>query len=455
MKKHVWLILWVLVAACQGKPVTIPIVDAALNDTTSVFYTDFTTYPAHRNHLPIGVFDSGTGGLTVLEAILASRLLEGEDYIYLADQANMPYGNYAAEGKTGFLRELIIKDALFLLGQQVKILVVACNTATAYGLEDITHYLESSGSGIKAIGVINAGVKATLDKIDPREDVAVGILATAGTIASGGYEKTFRALAGERGYTGNLQVISHGAAGFAEAVDSEKDFVDPRAVSPRDDYRGPSTDHPLYKIDTNLLPAYGFDFFANHMLYNGSEEQPRDLQLNSAANYARYHLLSLVEKLRNVKDPQPLRYLVLGCTHFPYESKTLSLMLTELREYEDNGEYPYRDLIDEKVTLIDPAFETARELYTSLVKDSLLSIKMGNTQASFYISVPREGANLNGALDSTGRFSYAYKYGRNPGIFTQDVNIVPFSAQNIDSLTRERLQSLRYTWPLLPFGSEN
>ena len=96
MKKHVLLIIWVLVAACQGKPGHIPVVDAALNDTTSVFYTDFTTYPTLRNHLPIGVFDSGTGGLTVLEAILSSRLLEGEDFIYLADQANMPYGNYAA-----------------------------------------------------------------------------------------------------------------------------------------------------------------------------------------------------------------------------------------------------------------------------------------------------------------------------------------------------------------------
>jgi glutamate racemase len=445
MKKHVLLIIWVLVAACQGKPGHIPVVDAALNDTTSVFYTDFTTYPTLRNHLPIGVFDSGTGGLTVLEAILSSRLLEGEDFIYLADQANMPYGNYAAEGKTDFLRELIIKDALFLLGHQVKILVVACNTATAYGLEDITNFLEDSGSGIKAIGVINAGVKAALDRIDPKEDVAVGVLATTGTIASGGYENTFRSLAKERGYTGNLQIISHGAAGFAEAVDSEKDYVDPRALAPRGDYRGPSTDHPVYRIDTNLLAAYGFDFSANHILYKGSKSRPRDLQLNSTENYARYHLLSLVEKLRKTKDPQPLRYLVLGCTHFPYQSGTLSRMLTELREYEERGEYPYRDLIDEKVTLIDPAFETARELYTTLVKDSLLTLKMGNTQAAFYISVP---------LEDAGRFSYAYKYGRDPGVFTEDVNIVPFSVQNIDSLTRERLRSLRFTWPLLPFGSE-
>ncbi|MFA5662268.1 MAG: hypothetical protein WC923_08240, partial [Bacteroidales bacterium] len=97
---------------------------------------------------------------------------------------------------------------------------------------------------------------------------------------------------------------------------------------------------------------------------------------------------------------------------------------------------------------------TARELYATLVKDTLLSFEIGNTGADFYISVPVEDSESARRLDTTGRFSYAYKYGRNPGVFTNDVNIVPFSAENIDSLTRERLRSLRFTWPLLPFASE-
>lgn len=185
-----------MLAGCHRQPQQLPIVQAALYDTASAFYTDFDAYPSVRNHLPIGVFDSGTGGLTVLEAILASELLPGEDYIYLGDQANMPYGQYAAENKTDFLRELIIKDVLFLAGQKVKSIVVACNTATAYGLEDINDYLDKSQSGVKAIGVIHAGVNATLDNIGPEEDVAIGVMATTGTIASGGYENTFYALAG-------------------------------------------------------------------------------------------------------------------------------------------------------------------------------------------------------------------------------------------------------------------
>ena len=84
-------------------------------------------------HLPIGVFDSGIGGLTVLEALLKldvfhnDTLQPGADgvpdfaqerFIYFGDQANMPYGNYSAVNRTDYLRELIVKDAVFLLGRR-------------------------------------------------------------------------------------------------------------------------------------------------------------------------------------------------------------------------------------------------------------------------------------------------------------------------------------------------
>jgi hypothetical protein len=89
--------------------------------------------PQERRQLPVGVFDSGIGGLTVLEAILGldafnnetlqpgadGRLdFEGERFVYFGDQANMPYGNYASAGKQDFLRELILRDAVFLLGRR-------------------------------------------------------------------------------------------------------------------------------------------------------------------------------------------------------------------------------------------------------------------------------------------------------------------------------------------------
>src|SRR4051794_36321641 len=147
----------------------------------------FEALKVDRSRLPIGVFDSGIGGLTVLEAILKIDAFnnqtlqpgpdgvpdfEGEQFVYLGDQANMPYGNYPARGAEPYLRELILKDAIFLLGSRarttavepaqarkppVKAIVIACNTATAYGLEDIRALLATLNLDVPVIGVVEAG----------------------------------------------------------------------------------------------------------------------------------------------------------------------------------------------------------------------------------------------------------------------------------------------------------
>ena len=129
---------------------------------------------------PVCVFDSGTGGLTVLEKLLTvdefdnatgERRSDGrpdlasENFVYFGDQANMPYGLYGAKGKTDFLRELIVRDTEFVLGEDghapSKIVVIACNTATAYGLAASTEAAKPKGA--KVIGVVNAGVKSKRD----------------------------------------------------------------------------------------------------------------------------------------------------------------------------------------------------------------------------------------------------------------------------------------------------
>ena len=208
---------------------------------------------AWADDAPIGVFDSGLGGLTVLERLLdvdqidnATGLygpdgvpdLARERFVYLGDQANMPYGDYAAEGKSDYLRELILKDAKFLLSTnyyrtaeervpsglkpRAKIIVIACNTATAWGLDDVRKYLATIGDGTKVVGVIEAGVRASLDQIGARPDsspFAVGVMATPGTIASGAYERTIRAGLKARGVKANVRVISQGCAGLADAIE--------------------------------------------------------------------------------------------------------------------------------------------------------------------------------------------------------------------------------------------
>ena len=131
---------------------------------------------------------------------------EKEFFIYLADQANMPYGNYPSLGKTDLLKEHIFKDVQFLLSNKyyqspgdkkfktdklpVKAIVIACNTATAYGMEDIEAFLKKAELDIKVIGVINAGVEGAFENISKDENCSIGVMATEGTVLSNGYLNT-------------------------------------------------------------------------------------------------------------------------------------------------------------------------------------------------------------------------------------------------------------------------
>src|SRR5947207_824860 len=100
---------------------------------------------------PIGIFDSGLGGLTVVRQL--RRLLPGEKLIYLGDTARVPYGNKSKKTIQRFSKE----DTAFLLRKKVKLVVVACNTSTALALE----HLQSTFSN-PFIGVVRPGAEAAI-----------------------------------------------------------------------------------------------------------------------------------------------------------------------------------------------------------------------------------------------------------------------------------------------------
>src|SRR5437764_10666657 len=104
-----------------------------------------TSRPSER---PIGVFDSGVGGLTVLHELLVS--LPSEDYVYLGDTARFPYGERSPEELRGFAVEI----AEHLLEEGAKLLVIACNTASAAALDAVESHVRSSGRDLDVIGVI-------------------------------------------------------------------------------------------------------------------------------------------------------------------------------------------------------------------------------------------------------------------------------------------------------------
>ncbi len=131
-----------------------------------------------NNKGPIGVFDSGIGGLTVLKEIITA--LPGEDTLYLGDTARLPYGTKSEETVIKYS----IENTRFLLKYNIKLLVVACNTASAVSLSELRKQFS-----IPIIGVIEAGARAATRTT---KNGKVGIIGTETTVSSGAYTKAIR-----------------------------------------------------------------------------------------------------------------------------------------------------------------------------------------------------------------------------------------------------------------------
>ena len=120
---------------------------------------------------PVGVFDSGVGGLTVAREIM--RNLPSEKIVYFGDTARVPYGSKSKETVTRYSRQII----RFLMEQKVKAIVIACNTASAFALETVRHEFP-----LPVIGVIRAGAEVAACETRNKK---VGVIGTEGTIGSG------------------------------------------------------------------------------------------------------------------------------------------------------------------------------------------------------------------------------------------------------------------------------
>jgi len=384
---------------------------AAFTFDTSAWSNDETT-----RHLPIGVFDSGIGGLTVLEALLTldafhnDTLQPGADgvadfaqerFIYFGDQANMPYGNYSAVQRTDYLRELIVKDAIFLLGRRfwpadgkepqftkppVKAIVIACNTATAYGLEDIRKAVAAWKIPVIVVGVVEAGARGVLES---NTTGGIGVLATVGTCASGVYPRTITQTLGLAGRSVPV-IAQQGSATLAGAIEGDAAF--PESVSA----------------------------------------------------YALKEARALAEAYRDSKPTKPLQTIVLGCTHYPLAKDEIDTAFAALRQ-----EPAFADLIAEQRLFVNPAEATAKELFRELAK-AKLRLKTDERcileNGQFYLSVPRVD-EVGIQLSSDGNLDRDYKYSRSPGQFDyEDTKNVPLSPAlippNSAKLVRERLPAV-------------
>jgi glutamate racemase len=133
---------------------------------------------------PIAVFDSGVGGLTVLHELLV--WLPSEDYVYLGDTAHFPYGARTDSE----LRAFSVQIAEHLLAEGAKLLVVACNSASAAALETLEQLLERTAPEIVVIGVLTPAAQVA---VVATRNGRIGLLATPATVANGGYERAISA----------------------------------------------------------------------------------------------------------------------------------------------------------------------------------------------------------------------------------------------------------------------
>jgi len=153
---------------------------------------------------PIGIFDSGIGGLTVYSEI--RKKLPDESLIYLGDTARVPYGTKTAET----IIRYSIENARFLLQRKVKAIVVACNTASALALSHLKSEID-----VPVIGVVMPGAKIAIEKTKKN---IIGVIGTEATVASSAYAKALRSLSKD------VKVVSQSCPLFVPLV--EEGWID-------------------------------------------------------------------------------------------------------------------------------------------------------------------------------------------------------------------------------------
>lgn len=428
--------------------------------------------------LPVGVFDSGTGGLAVLEE-LRKTLPANERYIFYADQANMPWGEYpTTPHRTATLLEIMMGVYQFLLTDRydvsphmqqaskppVKAVVVACNTATAYSVKlaqqvlALGHQLVELPE-IPVYGIIDSGAEGALavleqrtaGKSESRPAVSVAVLATSGTVDAGAYPLSINRQAGEKSWN-SIAVYQQAGIGLAGAIDQMPEYIDQQAMSWRSSYKGPNANVLATPLDRELWSRLHFvpGGNGNGFFVRKSGNEVIDFQLNSVENYIRLSVVMLLEQMLKKEESKPLTVVILGCTHYPYYLGTFDKVFRELRNYKSDGRYVYRHLLTPELAFIDPSRYLAQNVKDGLAQMNLLRKNQPGQQETeqFYISVPRAALSPTVFVDQNPLLGFTsdYKHGRTVDHgrrvrpeTVNDIARVPMGRNVIDEVVAKRL----------------
>jgi glutamate racemase len=225
---------------------------------------------------PIGVFDSGFGGLTVARALI--DLLPGEDLVYVGDTGRYPYGPRPLDEVRGFARQI---TRHLLARHDVKLVVVACNTASAAALDELV-----AESPVPVIGVIEPGVRSL---VAATRNGQVGVIGTVGTIGSGAYQRAVAATHQD------VQLTCAACPGFVEFVErGETDSDQVHVLAER-------LLAPLHeaKVDTLLLGCTHYPFLARTI----GDVMGREVVLVDSADATAFRVRELLGELGLASDP--------------------------------------------------------------------------------------------------------------------------------------------------------
>ena len=455
------VLLSLLLASCrddEGEEALLPIAQKALTDTASVYYIGADRYPQDISGLPIGVLDCSVNGFEVVERLLTLDCFDnitgkpepdgiidfgGENIQFLSDRANGPYGGYIEVGSLDFLKEQVLSNTIFLMSddyfnlagdeyrsgfkEPVKMIIVSSPVADLRVLPDINNFLEQSGTGVKAIGVVEAGIQEAVSDVDEDGNLCVGVLFAPDGVSSIEYESMIRKSVGNTG--GKVQVLNQEAVGLDAAIKGDTAYVDTTAVVARDSYAGPVAGVSYNNIDMSLFDRYGFDTQDNALLYVRKGDLS-GVQLNSVENYARFHLVSMIERHRRSGSRVPISSIILADGSYAQIRDILEEVMDELYNYRRGGIYLYRSVISPDFRFIDPAECAAAEAYKVLRNDRNLALRGELTRLESFITMP--SASLpEDALNPDGTMKDDYKYGRQCGSEDLTTKVVPFAPRYV------------------------
>jgi len=459
----------------QGEKL-IPISNKSLNDSASAWFAHFSTYPSDLSKLPIGVITSQTEELSVMERFLTAdyfdnitgddgpdgiRDFAGERFYLLLDQANGAYNEYFRDtAGISLLRDISIRNVLLMMGDEyyiipddivstglkdrVKFLVNVPDASGLFCQNDIDTLLQMSGTGVSSLSLVNCGIKAALSGVGRDERCAIGVLSSDDLYRTGRYEELIREVFSSTHSNDKVQIFQQLSYGLDMAVDGHTDFVLPEANSVRADYQGPVLGTGDNDINVNMLDRYCFDQHGNSLLVKKKGKTYTDIQLNSPGNYARFHLVTLIEKHRRSGSRIPIEAIVLGNRCDAFLLDTLKAVAAELYNFSRDGQYIYRNSISKNLRFIDPIECLVKDSYLLLRNNRILALNTSRTDITSFLTIPSPSLPVSDK-DSLGvEFTETYKFSRTPGADECGYKLIPFSLRYITP------EDFSYTVKLFP-----